>query len=126
MASQQYQLVTASGICPSIGLFVKDGSWYSMISAHLNGQIFANIEICPYNSMCEEGLKLGHLSFVLTFQVLDSSKIAFPGPIHFIWFHILKMCPFYGHFCIESVTHPFRMSQSTSIPESMIGCINKP
>ncbi len=28
-------------------LTVKDGSWNSMISAHLNGQICANIGICP-------------------------------------------------------------------------------
>ncbi len=33
----------------------KDGSWNSMISAHLNRQIFANMGIRPYCSMGEEG-----------------------------------------------------------------------
>ncbi len=33
----------------------KDGSWNSVISAHINRQIFANIGICPYCSMGEEG-----------------------------------------------------------------------
>ena len=32
----------------------KDGSWNSMISAHINRQIFANIGMCPYCSMGEE------------------------------------------------------------------------
>ena len=34
--------------------FPKDGSWNSMISAHVNGQIFANMGICPYSSLGEE------------------------------------------------------------------------
>ena len=33
----------------------KDGSWNSMISAHINRQMFANIGMCPYCSMGEEG-----------------------------------------------------------------------
>ncbi len=35
---------------------VKDGSWSSMISAHPNGQIFADLVICPYYFMCEESI----------------------------------------------------------------------
>ncbi len=35
---------------------VKDGSWNSMISAHNNGQIFADVVICPYCFMGEESL----------------------------------------------------------------------
>ena len=37
----------------------KDGSWNSMVSAHLNGQIFASIGICPYCLMSEEGTHMG-------------------------------------------------------------------
>ena len=33
----------------------KDRSWNSMISAHLNMQIFINIGICPYCFLGEEG-----------------------------------------------------------------------
>ncbi len=33
----------------------KDGSWNSMISAYLNRQIFANIGICLYCFLGEEG-----------------------------------------------------------------------
>ena len=32
----------------------KDGSWNSMISAHINWQIFANIGMCLYCTMGEE------------------------------------------------------------------------
>ncbi len=33
----------------------KDGSWNSMISAHINRQIFANIGMSPYRFLGEEG-----------------------------------------------------------------------
>ena len=35
-------------------LYTKEGSGNPMISAHLNGQIFANIETTPYCFMGEE------------------------------------------------------------------------
>ena len=37
------------------GFCIKYGSWNSMISAHLNRQIFANVGICPYCFLGEEG-----------------------------------------------------------------------
>ena len=39
-----------------IPTLVKYGSWNSMISAHLNGQIFADLGICPYCFMVEESI----------------------------------------------------------------------
>ncbi len=43
----------------SLHVLIKDGSVNPMISAHLSGQIFANIEIGPYCFMDEEAFSEG-------------------------------------------------------------------
>ena len=36
---------------------VKDGSWNPRVFAHLSGQIFADIQTCPYCFVCEEPIQ---------------------------------------------------------------------